>query len=101
VTQVFWTPQAQDDLDAIFEYISETSAHYAVLVVNNLLAATSRLERFPESGRMVPERHRPELREVLWRSYRIVYRHLPERSQVHVLTVFRGERRFPDDRVRS
>ena len=52
-------------------------------------------QAFPESGRHVPEREDPQLREVLWRSYRLGYRHLPDKDEVHVLLVFRAERMFP------
>jgi plasmid stabilization system protein ParE len=65
------------------------------LVAAELVAAVGRLKAFPESGRHVPEREDPMLREVLWRSYRIVDRYLPESKEVHVLLVFRAERMFP------
>jgi plasmid stabilization system protein ParE len=44
---------------------------------------------------MVPERERPDLREVFVGSYRIVYRVRAER--IDVLTVFEGHRSFPSD----
>jgi plasmid stabilization system protein ParE len=59
-----------------------------------LIAAPERLAQFPESGRIVPELGRQDVREVLWRSYRIVYQFVPAADQVRILTVFRGERLF-------
>ncbi len=47
----------------------------------------------PESGRVVPERDRADIRELIEGSYRIVYLVAPE--VVHVLTVFHGARLFP------
>jgi len=40
VTVVRWTPQAADDLQAIYDFIARDSPHYAQLTVEDLLAAT-------------------------------------------------------------
>jgi len=95
MTRVLWTRQAQVDLAGIHEYISRDSVRYADLVAAELVAAVARLRAFPESGRQVPEREDPRLREVLWRSYRIVYRFQAEANEVQILLVFRAERLFP------
>ena len=47
-----------------------------------------RLAEFPSSGRIVPEFGNRTMREVLWRSYRLVYR-LAD-SNVEIVTVFHG-----------
>jgi plasmid stabilization system protein ParE len=44
-----------------------------------------RLSELPESGREVPEFERPELREIIFRQYRIIYRRRAD--FVEVLTV--------------
>lgn len=44
---------------------------------------------------MVPERERPDLREVFVGGYRIIYRVRAER--IDVLTVFEGHRLLPED----
>jgi plasmid stabilization system protein ParE len=92
VTAVYWSPQSGDDLAAIYAYIAVDSEHYALLTVRELIAATGRLREFPEIGRRVPELSRPDIREVIWRSYRLVYQYLPTQDEVRVLTVFRAER---------
>jgi toxin ParE1/3/4 len=95
VTRVRWTAQARSDLRGIREYIGHDSPHYAQLVVAELVGSVRNLRQFPESGRVVPERGDPALREVIWRNYRIVYRHVTAANEVHVLLVFRAERLFP------
>jgi len=95
VTRVLWTPQARGDLRGIGEYIGHDSPHYAALVVAEILTSVRRLREFPESGRILPERGEPTLREVIWRNYRIVYRHMVSEREVHVLLVFRAERLLP------
>ena len=88
--RLFWTPQSIQDLESIQEYIDNDSPQYANLMIDRLLAAVDHLLEFPESGRIVPEFYRSELREVLYRNYRIVYR-LSE-TKIEVLTVFHGSR---------
>jgi addiction module RelE/StbE family toxin len=95
VTVVVWTPQAREDLQALYDYIANDSERYAAIVASQIIAAVGQLEHFPESGRVVPELHGSDLREILWRSYRIVYRHNSDRAQAHILTVSRSERLFP------
>jgi addiction module RelE/StbE family toxin len=92
VTSIRWTPQAADDLQAIYEFIARDSTHYAQLTVENILAAIDLLERFPLIGRHVTERPRSDLRELIKPPYRIVY-HVGE--VIKILTVFRASRVFP------
>ncbi len=90
MTPVIWAPQAIEDVEAIRTYVARDSAHYADLLVERIVAAVSRLETFPRSGRVVPEVGDESLREVVYENYRIVYRVKP--SAVQIITVFRGAR---------
>ena len=86
--------QAIEDLTRIRDYIRTDSSQYADLVVAEVFAAVDRLRTFPESGRLVPERPGSGLREVLWRSYRIVYQVEAAHGRVTLLLVFRSERLY-------
>jgi len=90
-----WTRRAREDLAGIRAFITEESPSYAALVVGRIVGATDRLARFPESGRTVPEFAHPEVREVIYRPYRIVYR-LVGTTEVHILTVHHAARPFPE-----
>jgi addiction module RelE/StbE family toxin len=92
VTSVRWTPQAADDLQAIYDFIARDSRHYAQLVVEDILGTVNRLPQFPLMGRLVPERRRADVREVIKRPYRIVYR---VGEFIYILTIFRASRLFP------
>ena len=94
MTKVRWTPQAADDLEAIYEFIARDSPHYAQITVEGIIAAIDRLEQFPMLGRHVPETSQADVRELIKPPYRIVYR---TGEIVKVLTVFRGSRLFPSD----
>ena len=93
MTQVRWTDQAVDDLMSIRDFIERDSPQYGRLVAERLFEATSRIEIFPESGRIVPELRRNDVREIIVGEYRIVYRLKAEVATL--LTVFRSSRLFP------
>jgi toxin ParE1/3/4 len=95
VTTPTWSPEALRDLESIRTFIAQDSERYAELVVRRLVGAAERLRPFPESGRVVPERNDPMIREVLVGSYRVVYRLI--HGQAEIVTVFRGSRLFPED----
>ena len=69
--------------------------HYADLVVERIVAAVTRLESYPLSGRVVPEGGDQSLREVIHGSYRIVYRLKPDVAEI--VTVFHGASLFRFD----
>jgi toxin ParE1/3/4 len=92
VTKVVWAPQAIDDVEAIRAHVARDSTHYADLVVERIVAAVSRLEHHPRSGRVVPEVGDQNLREIIQGHYRIVYRLDPD--VVEIATVFHGARLF-------
>ena len=94
MTSLIWSPRAIRDLESIRDYIALDSPAYAELVVRRLVQAVERLSVFPKSGRMVPERNSPAIREIIAGPYRIVYRQREE--LVEIVTVFRGSRSFPD-----
>ncbi|HSW01503.1 MAG TPA: type II toxin-antitoxin system RelE/ParE family toxin [Sedimentisphaerales bacterium] len=72
MAQVRWTPQAADDLDAIAEFISRDSPHFAGLLVADVLQIADQLVDFPQSGRIVPEIRDKSIREVIQGNYRII-----------------------------
>jgi toxin ParE1/3/4 len=84
------------DLESIRDFIAQTSPQYGNVVVARLVEAMDRVRRFPASGRTVPELQRPDIREVIHGSYRIVYRRRAEHDFVEVLTVFRASRQLPN-----
>lgn len=94
MTRVRWTPQAAEDLQAIYDFIARDSPHYAQLTAEKILATIDLLEQFPLMGRQVPESSREDLRELIKPPYRIVYR---TGEVLKILTIFRASRLFPAD----
>jgi len=94
VTKLIWSPQSVRDLENIRDYIAADSPRYAALVVERIIQGVERLTSFPESGRVVPERNDPLLREIIIRPYRVVYR--LRADAVEIATVFRASRMLPE-----
>ena len=92
MSRIIWSPQAVRDLELIRDYVAQDSEQYAALVIQRLLSSVERLVSFPLSGRVVPERDERDLREVITRPYRIVYR--VRDGAVEIVTVFRASRLF-------
>lgn len=91
-TTVLWTRPALDSLLEIVRYVQMDSPPAAERFAAQIKTKTSRLERFPSSGRVVPEFPSSGLREILIGNYRIIYRVVKEASRVEVLAVRHGAR---------
>lgn len=90
MAQVIWAPSALDDVESIAEYIARDSVEMASLFVSRLFDATDRLQEFPSSGRIIPEINNPDCREVVYGTYRIMYR--KEGNEVWITGVIHGAR---------
>jgi addiction module RelE/StbE family toxin len=85
-----WTPQSLDDIESIANFIARDSDYYAQMFTTKVFEAVEHLEIFPESGRIVPELNRKEIREVIFGNYRIIYR--IRGDLVEILTVYHSAR---------
>lgn len=90
MVEVRWTMQAVDDLEMITDRIAADSPHYASLFVIDALAVVERLDDFPNSGKIVIELDDPSIREILFGSYRIIYR--TKDNLAEILTIYHGAR---------
>ena len=68
-------------LQAIHDYLAQTSPDYAVRIIDRLTKRSIQIAAFPNSGRMVPEYERDEIREVIEGRYRIIYLVEPAKSR--------------------
>jgi toxin ParE1/3/4 len=94
MAEIRWTDQALDDLDAACEYIARDAPRSADELAARVTRSIARLEDFPRSGRMVPERGRDDIREVIVGNYRIIYR--LRGDLVEIVTIHHGARLLGD-----
>lgn len=85
-----WSPEAIEDIESIASYIERDSAWYAKAVASKIVEIAESIPGFPELGRIVPEIGDPAIRERFVYSYRVIYRHEPER--ILVAAVIHGSR---------
>lgn len=91
---VRWTAQARADVEALSDYYRTVAASYAEAFEEQLFEATRRLEAFPRSGRMIPEMGEEQLREVLYRNYRIMYYVDEAGEDIEILSVLHSAQQF-------
>ncbi len=88
--KLVWTEKASADALSIHSYISEQSKAYADTVYARLLARPQQLTAHPESGSIVPEFDRRDVRELFLHSFRVIDLILP--NEMHILTIVHGAR---------
>jgi toxin ParE1/3/4 len=71
---VIWSGPAVRQVERIVEVIAEDSPAVAAKWVRRIMAAPDILATMPLIGPMVDEIGRPEIRELLVKPYRIIYR---------------------------
>jgi len=91
--KITWSPLALERVAEIGSYIAEDNALAAEKWVHRVFERVGQLGTFPESGRQIPETSRPEIREIVWGNYRIIYR--LDTRQVSILTVRHARQRLP------
>lgn len=98
MVEVRWTTKAARDLESIAHFIARDSLTYARRFVTNAIRAAERIGQYPKTGRVVPERGNPALREVILGNYRIVYRLKAKHAEV--LTIHHGARLLTISRLK-
>lgn len=90
--KVIWSKESLERLIEIEKYIARDSPDRAVRFINKLIDRAEMISDYPYQGRIVPEFSLNEIREVILKGYRIVYR-IGE-GQIEILTVFEGHQRL-------
>ena len=87
--KVTWSKESSGNLVEIEEFIARDSMERAVRFVDALIDHTEDiLADNPRSGRIVPEIGNADMRELIYRGYRIVYR--LNGDALEILSVFEG-----------
>lgn len=90
MAQVRWSLTAGNDLQDIEDFIARDSVLHAITFVDRVVESAETLLKTPQIGRIVPEFNRPDLRELIFRDYRIIY--LVQHDEVSFLRVVHGSR---------
>ena len=94
--KIVWTLRSREDLRDIATFIASDNPPAALKLGGLIFARVDTLEKFPELGRVVPERNQPNIREIVVKNYRIVYRVHQKEKFLEILRVWHGARGEPE-----
>ena len=95
--RIVWSPLALDRAAEAADYIALDSPDAAAAWIDGLFDTVAKLAQFPRRGRVVPEVGRTEIRELIYASYRVMYR--LDAKHILVLTVRHQRRRFTEEEL--
>lgn len=85
--KVLWSDNALNDLEIIFNFISEKSFAEAERIIAALIFRGTQLEQFPESGsRQETIKSKKDFRYLIEGNYKIVYSY--SRGIIYIHTIF-------------
>ncbi|MDI6793505.1 MAG: type II toxin-antitoxin system RelE/ParE family toxin [bacterium] len=94
--RIDWSLTAKKRLVEIFDYIAQDNVQAAARFTKQLKEQTKKLSRFPKIGRVVPEINIPNIREIIFGNYRIIYQ--IQKKSIYILTIRHGAQQlFPDN----
>ncbi len=93
--KLIWSPAALDDLHDIVVFIGRDNPERAMSFGYELISETDRLQSVPEFGRKVPEYQNPNIREIIFRPYRIVYRVNRNQRACEIARIWHSARGIP------
>ena len=90
--KIVWTKRAIENLQSIYDYISEDSQFQAQKAIKEVIECVEVLESFPNMGVVVKEFPQYGLRELLKYSYRIIYK--VKDSNLQIITFVHSKQNF-------
>jgi toxin ParE1/3/4 len=92
--EVIFTDQFLDRVEECTDYIALDHVPSAIKWARGVFEHCQKLSKQPESGRIVPEFRRPEIRENIHGNYRLVCELKP--NQIDMLTIWHTRQMLPD-----
>lgn len=96
--KLIWSPLAIDRIAEIATYIAQDNPSAAEKWIDDAFKRVGQLVQFPNSGRHLPETSRDDIRELIWKNYRIIYR--IKTREVAILTVRHTKKVLPIDDIK-
>lgn len=88
--KITWTAKAVTNIKDIKEYIAHDSRYYAKVFTSKIISYVKKLAHLPKLGRVVPELEREDIRELIYQSYRIIYRVNTDQNRITILLIVHG-----------
>lgn len=97
MAKLTWLVTANNDLIQIYNYIYEDSIYYAIKTVENIVKLVDNLSYFPYIGRKIPEYNLDNQRDLIYKSYRIIYK--IESNEILIRRIWHSSRKMPKDLI--
>jgi len=95
--KLYWTKEASIRLQEIEEFILRDNPQIAIEFTDKLISISETIPDNPEKGRIVPELAIKQIREILYKGYRIVY--YRREASIEILTVFEGHQLLKKEEI--
>ncbi len=95
--KLLWTEKAISDLNEIEKFIARDNLDIAIKFVDKLIDKADTLAENHKKGRVVPELSIEQIREIIYKNYRIVY--LLKKNSIDILTVFESHKLLREDEI--
>ena len=92
-----WQRTANNNLIQIYNYIYEDSIYYSIKTVEGIIKLIDNLVYFPYMGRKVPEYNDNNIRELIYKSYRIIYE--IQSNEILIRRIWHSARKMPKNLV--
>ena len=73
MAKIKWSKESIEDLKEICDFIALDSPYYAKIFNDRIFELVEYLESLPKIGRRVQESDDPDVRELIFKNYRIIY----------------------------
>jgi len=90
MVEIRWSPIATDDYESIVRYYEKTAPKFAQNFAKKIIYIIENLNQFPKMGRLVPELENTEIREIIYRNFRIIYR--SQENYLEIARIIHGSR---------
>ena len=90
MAKIRWSKESIEDLKEICKFISLDSQYYANIFNDRIFEMVEHLELFPEIGRYVTESDDKNVRELIYKNYRIIYQ--IKTNYLEIVTIIHGSK---------
>ena len=92
MASVTWSPDSLLDLEQIVRELARESMHAAVELADSFIATSDQLSAFPYLGRIFPDVNRADVRVLIVRNHRLIYR--IQQGDVEITRIIHAARRM-------
>lgn len=92
--KIIISEEAHKDIEEIFKYIAKDSLRYAEETVKNIYKKINDLQKSPYIGRYIPNLVNKECREIIYKSYKIVYTISEFKGEIYIQFIVHSSRNF-------